>query len=47
MRELILGKTSEEARAELEKAGMKGNALDALLPHKVSPHFFFQSLIWD
>lgn len=30
------GKTSDEARAELEKSGMSGEALEALLPHKVS-----------
>jgi len=29
------GKTKEEARSELEKSGMKGPALEALLPHKV------------
>lgn len=29
------GKTAEEARAELEAAGMKGAALEKLLPHKV------------
>jgi len=32
---LMLGKTSEEARAELEKQGMTGEALEKLLPHKV------------
>ena len=31
------GKTAEEARAELESAGMKGAALKALLPHKLFP----------
>ena len=34
---LMKGKTEEEARAELEAAGMKGAALKALLPHKVFP----------
>jgi glucose-6-phosphate isomerase len=34
---LMKGKTAEEARAELEAAGMKGAALKALLPHKVFP----------
>ena len=32
---LMLGKTSEEARVELEKQGMSGEALEKLLPHKV------------
>ncbi|XP_028286438.1 glucose-6-phosphate isomerase a [Parambassis ranga] len=32
---LMKGKTAEEARAELEAAGMKGDALEKLLPHKV------------
>ncbi len=32
---LAFGKTAEQVRAELEKAGMKGAALDALVPHKV------------
>ncbi len=32
---LMLGKTREEARAELEKQGMSGEALEKLLPHKV------------
>lgn len=32
---LMKGKTKAEARAELEKAGMKGEELEALLPHKV------------
>ncbi len=32
---LMLGKTKEEARAELEKQGMSGDALENLLPHKV------------
>ncbi len=34
---LMLGKTEKEARVELSKAGMKGPALEALLPHKVFP----------
>lgn len=34
---LMKGKTSDEARAELQAAGMKGDALEKLLPHKVSP----------
>ena len=34
---LMLGKTSEEARAELTAQGLQGEALDALLPHKVFP----------
>lgn len=33
---LMKGKTSEEARKELEAAGMKGDALEKLLPHKVT-----------
>ncbi|XP_072242891.1 glucose-6-phosphate isomerase a [Leuresthes tenuis] len=32
---LMKGKTSEEARKELEAAGMSGDALEKLLPHKV------------
>lgn len=32
---LMLGKTLEEARAELESQGMSGEALESLLPHKV------------
>ncbi len=32
---LMLGKTREEARAELEAQGMQGQALEDLLPHKV------------
>ena len=31
---LMLGKTKEEARVELEKQGMSGQALEDLLPHK-------------
>ena len=34
---LMTGKTEAEARAELDAAGMKGDALVALLPHKVFP----------
>ncbi len=32
---LMLGKTREEARAELEEQGMSGKALEDLLPHKI------------
>ncbi|MEO0321331.1 MAG: glucose-6-phosphate isomerase [Myxococcota bacterium] len=32
---LMIGKTEAEARAELEAAGMRGEALEALVPHKV------------
>jgi glucose-6-phosphate isomerase len=32
---LMKGKTSAEARTELEVAGMQGDALEQLLPHKV------------
>lgn len=32
------GKTAAEARAELEAAGLKGDAVDTLLPHKVTHH---------
>ncbi|KAG7218062.1 hypothetical protein INR49_020651 [Caranx melampygus] len=32
---LMKGKTADEARKELEAAGMKGDALEKLLPHKV------------
>ena len=34
---LMKGKTESEARAELEKEGFKGEALERLLPHKVFP----------
>ena len=34
---LMLGKTEAEARAELEAQGLRGAALDDLLPHKVFP----------
>jgi glucose-6-phosphate isomerase len=34
---LMKGKTESEARVELEAAGMKGESLEALLPHKVFP----------
>jgi glucose-6-phosphate isomerase len=34
---LMLGKTADEARAELEAQGLSGDALEALLPHKVFP----------
>ena len=34
---LMKGKTEAEAKAELEAAGMKGDALHQLLPHKVFP----------
>jgi glucose-6-phosphate isomerase len=32
---LAFGKTAEEVRAELERQGLSGGALDALVPHKV------------
>jgi glucose-6-phosphate isomerase len=32
---LMRGKTSDEVRAELEKEGVQGEALEALIPHKV------------
>jgi glucose-6-phosphate isomerase len=34
---LMMGKTVEEARAELEAQGLRGEALEALLQHKVFP----------
>jgi glucose-6-phosphate isomerase len=34
---LMVGKTAAEARAELQAQGLQGNALEALLPHKVFP----------
>ena len=34
---LMLGKTTEEARAELTAQGLQNEALEALLPHKVFP----------
>ncbi|MFT3684738.1 MAG: glucose-6-phosphate isomerase [Phycisphaerales bacterium] len=34
---LMLGKTEAQVRAELEKEGVKGDALTALIPHKVFP----------
>lgn len=33
---LMKGKTPEEARKELEAAGMKAEAVEKLLPHKVT-----------
>jgi glucose-6-phosphate isomerase len=33
----MIGKTSAEARAELEAQGLHGEELEALLPHKVFP----------
>lgn len=33
---LMRGKTSDEAKKELQAAGMSGDALEKLLPHKVS-----------
>lgn len=33
---LMKGKTTEEARAELEKTGMEKAKLEHILPHKVS-----------
>lgn len=32
---LMKGKTPDEARKELEAGGLKGDALEKLLPHKV------------
>ncbi|XP_035894049.1 glucose-6-phosphate isomerase isoform X2 [Anopheles stephensi] len=32
---LMMGKSADQARAELEKAGLAGDALEKLLPHKV------------
>ncbi|HAJ70734.1 MAG TPA: glucose-6-phosphate isomerase, partial [Methylophilaceae bacterium] len=32
---LMLGKTRDQARAELEKQGLSGEALEQLLPHKM------------
>ena len=34
---LMVGKTAAEARAELQAQGLRGEALEALLPHKVFP----------
>jgi glucose-6-phosphate isomerase len=34
---LMVGKTAAEARTELEAQGLQGEALEALLPHKVFP----------
>ena len=34
---LMLGKSKEEVRAELQAEGLSGDALEALLPHKVFP----------
>jgi len=33
---LMKGKNKDEAHAELEKAGMKGQELEKILPHKVT-----------
>lgn len=32
---LIVGKTADQAKAELEKQGLQGEALKKILPHKV------------
>ena len=32
---LMCGKSKDDARAELTKAGMSGDALEHILPHKV------------
>uniref|UniRef100_A0A3P8QQ06 Glucose-6-phosphate isomerase n=1 Tax=Astatotilapia calliptera TaxID=8154 RepID=A0A3P8QQ06_ASTCA len=40
---LMKGKTPDEARKELEAAGMSGDALEKLLPHKI----FVQGVMWD
>lgn len=32
---LMKGKTTEEARKELEASGLSGEALEKILPHKV------------
>ncbi|KAL1500982.1 hypothetical protein ABEB36_006392 [Hypothenemus hampei] len=34
---LAFGKSADQAKAELEKAGLQGEALEKLLPHKVFP----------
>jgi glucose-6-phosphate isomerase len=34
---LMVGRTEDEARAELEAGGLKGAALEKLLPHKIFP----------
>ena len=34
---LMMGKTEEQARAELVQQGLSGSALEALLPHKIFP----------
>ena len=41
------GKTRGEAREELMKAGVKGEELNALIPHKVRVIFAHQSLSMD
>jgi glucose-6-phosphate isomerase len=35
----MLGKSSAEAKAELEKSGVKGEELKKILPHKVLAFF--------
>lgn len=35
---LMKGKTTEEARKELEASGLSGEALEKILPHKVGDH---------
>lgn len=37
---LMKGKTPDEARKELEAGGLKGDALEKLLPHKVKSNHF-------
>lgn len=42
---LMKGKTPEEARKELEAAGMKADAVEKLLPHKVTTSLIAQLLL--
>ena len=39
---LMKGKTAAEARKELEAGGLTGDAVEKLLPHKVSHHITLQ-----
>ncbi len=36
---LMKGKSRDEAKAELEKSGLKGEELEHILPHKVTMMF--------
>jgi len=44
---LMKGKTSAEAKAELEKSGMSGEEVQKILPHKVSIPLTHEKILLD